>query len=75
MLTAPRPTAASLLKYDRMAKILSRLEQGVTTAAILAAETGTCERTVYRHVDELRAAGEPIVGEQGVGYMLRRRTR
>lgn len=75
MLPAPHPSQASILKHQRMAAVLSRLEQGFATAAMLSEAAGTCERTVYRYVDELRAAGQPIIGQQGAGYMLRRRPR
>ena len=41
------------------------------TAAVLAAELGVSERTLYRDIAELSAQGAPIYGEAGVGYVLR----
>ncbi|TIX64016.1 MAG: helix-turn-helix domain-containing protein, partial [Mesorhizobium sp.] len=35
---------------------------------------GVCERTIYRYIRLLRAAGEPILSEAGMGYMLKKRT-
>lgn len=45
----------------------------VTTADKLASRVGVCERTIYRYIGLLRAAGQPILSEAGMGYMLRRR--
>jgi predicted DNA-binding transcriptional regulator YafY len=41
------------------------------TAAILAQELEVSERTIYRDLSELAAQGAPVVGEAGVGYILR----
>jgi predicted DNA-binding transcriptional regulator YafY len=40
------------------------------TAARLAQETGVSERTLYRDIESLRAAGALIDGEAGYGYRL-----
>lgn len=40
------------------------------TAARLAEETGMSQRSIYRDVDSLRAAGARIEGERGYGYRL-----
>ena len=40
------------------------------TAARLAEETGVSERTLYRDIQALRAAGALIDGEAGAGYTL-----
>ncbi|MCB1389197.1 MAG: YafY family transcriptional regulator [Rhodobacteraceae bacterium] len=40
-------------------------------ARVLADETGTSLRTVYRDIETLRAQGAVIEGEAGVGYVLR----
>jgi predicted DNA-binding transcriptional regulator YafY len=40
------------------------------TAARLAEETGVSERTLYRDIQALRAAGALIDGEAGTGYTL-----
>lgn len=41
------------------------------TAAVLARELEVSERTIYRDLSELAAQGAPVVGEAGVGYVLR----
>ncbi|MGG5821076.1 helix-turn-helix transcriptional regulator [Falsiroseomonas sp. HW251] len=41
------------------------------TAAALAGELGVTPRTIYRDVATLMAAGAPIEGEAGLGYVLR----
>lgn len=40
------------------------------TAARLAEETGVSQRSLYRDIDSLRAAGAGIEGERGYGYRL-----
>ncbi len=40
-------------------------------AGVLAAELGVSLRTVYRDIATLIAAGAPVAGEAGVGYVLR----
>ena len=40
------------------------------TAALLAAETGVSERTLYRDIDALRGLGAVIDGTAGYGYAL-----
>jgi len=58
----------------RLARLADRLPVGeVITAQLISIELGVSERTVYRYIARLRAAGIPISGEAGVGYMLRRR--
>jgi predicted DNA-binding transcriptional regulator YafY len=41
------------------------------TAAVLAAELGVSERTIYRDVATLVGQGAPIEGAAGLGYVLR----
>ncbi|MDF0595699.1 helix-turn-helix transcriptional regulator [Psychromarinibacter halotolerans] len=53
----------------RLLDLLRRLPPPVT-AMRLAAETGVSERTLYRDIDALRAAGALIDGEAGYGYRL-----
>jgi predicted DNA-binding transcriptional regulator YafY len=53
------------------AAILSRLAAGTVKASDVAAAIGVSVRTVYRHVDRLRAAGHRIEWQAGVGFMLR----
>ena len=40
------------------------------SAARLAEETGMSQRSIYRDIDSLRAAGARIEGERGFGYTL-----
>lgn len=59
-------------KSDRLFRILSafRMLPQPVTAARLAAETGVSDRTLYRDIQSLRAAGALIDGEAGTGYTL-----
>lgn len=59
-------------KSDRLFRILStfRMLPQPVTAARLAEETGVSERTLYRDIQSLRAAGALIDGEAGTGYTL-----
>ena len=59
-------------KSDRLFRLLSafRLLPQPVTAARLAEETGVSERTIYRDIQSLRAAGALIDGEAGAGYTL-----
>src|SRR5216684_1423015 len=60
-------------RADRLFQIvqLLRRRRTVTTAAQLARKLEISERTVYRDISDLIAAGTPIDGEAGVGYRLR----
>lgn len=49
-----------------------RLRHSLATAAALAARLGVSERTIYREIGRLRADGVRILGEPGVGYMIKR---
>lgn len=59
-------------KSDRLFRLLSafRMLPQPVTAARLAEETGVSERTLYRDIQALRAAGALIDGEAGTGYTL-----
>lgn len=59
-------------KSDRLFRLLSafRMMPQPVTAARLAEETGVSERTLYRDIQSLRAAGALIDGEAGAGYTL-----
>jgi predicted DNA-binding transcriptional regulator YafY len=59
-------------RADRLFQIvqLLRRRRTVTTAAQLARKLEISERTVYRDIRDLVAAGTPIDGEAGVGYRL-----
>lgn len=59
-------------RADRLFQIVLLLGRGrVVTARQMAAELEVAERTVYRDIADLMAAGTPIDGEAGVGYRLR----
>ncbi|BCH33171.1 hypothetical protein MesoLjLc_51010 [Mesorhizobium sp. L-8-10] len=59
---------------DRARSVLDLLADGtVRTADTLASSLAVSVRTIYRYMNLLQAAGEPIKGEAGVGYMLMRR--
>ena len=59
-------------KADRLFRLLNafRMLPQPVTAARLAEETGVSERTLYRDVGSLRAAGALIDGAAGAGYTL-----
>jgi predicted DNA-binding transcriptional regulator YafY len=59
-------------RADRLFEIIQllRRRRGITTAATLAEKLEISERTVYRDIADLVAAGTPIEGEAGVGYRL-----
>lgn len=59
-------------RSDRMFRLLDLLRRlpAPVTAARLAEETGVSERTLYRDIDSLRAAGARIDGAAGYGYTL-----
>jgi len=61
-----------MAKTDRLFRLL-HLIRGLTppiTAARLAAAMEVSERTIYRDIDALRAAGARIDGEAGLGYTM-----
>jgi predicted DNA-binding transcriptional regulator YafY len=59
-------------RADRLFRIvqLLRRRRTVMTAAQIADKLEISERTVYRDIRDLIAAGTPIAGEAGVGYRL-----
>jgi predicted DNA-binding transcriptional regulator YafY len=61
-------------RADRLFQIIQRLRgrRRAVTAAELAEELGVSDRTVYRDIRDLVAAGTPIDGEAGIGYALKR---
>ena len=59
-------------RADRLFQIVLLLGRGrVVTARQMAEELEVSERTVYRDITDLMAAGTPIDGEAGVGYRMR----
>lgn len=61
-----------MAKSDRLFRLL-HLIRGLrppVTAARLAAAMEVSERTIYRDIDSLRAAGARIEGEAGLGYTM-----
>lgn len=60
-------------RADRLFQIVLLLGRGrVLTARALAERLEVSERTIYRDVQDLMAAGVPVDGEAGVGYALHR---
>lgn len=59
-------------RADRLFEIVQLLRGGrLVTARQLAQRLELSERTIYRDIRDLQAAGVPIEGEAGVGYVLR----
>ncbi|TPJ57061.1 MULTISPECIES: helix-turn-helix domain-containing protein [unclassified Mesorhizobium] len=62
------------LREAKKDEVLAALgDYQVTTADKLAAHVKVSERTIYRYIRQLRAAGAPILSEAGMGYMLKRK--
>lgn len=62
------------LREAKLNEVLAALgDFEVTTSAKLAARINVSERTIYRYIRQLRAAGAPILSDAGMGYQLRRR--
>lgn len=61
-----------MAKSDRLIRLmhLMRLLPPPVRAERLAGELGVSQRTIYRDIDSLRAAGARIEGEAGLGYTL-----
>ncbi|MAM63299.1 YafY family protein [Maritimibacter sp. UBA3975] len=61
-----------MARTDRLFRLLDALRRlpAPVTATRLAEETGVSERTIYRDIDSLRAAGALIDGAAGYGYTL-----
>ena len=60
-------------RADRLFRIVQMLRSGrLKTAHALAERLQVSERTIYRDVRDLQLNGQPIEGEAGVGYTLRR---
>jgi predicted DNA-binding transcriptional regulator YafY len=71
---AYRTIADGVRRADRLFQIIQLLRgrRRALTASRLAEQLGVSERTIYRDIRDLAAAGTPIEGEAGVGYALRR---
>lgn len=61
-----------MARADRLLRLIHemRLSHPPVTAAALADAMSVSERTIYRDIDALRAAGARIEGEAGLGYTL-----
>ncbi len=60
-------------RADRLFRIVQMLRSGrLKTAHALAERLQVSERTIYRDIRDLQLNGQPIEGEAGVGYTLRR---
>ena len=75
MTGAPRhPTLPAMRRTDRLFDLIQTLRDGrLHTARALAVQTGVSSRTIWRDMATLIAAGLPVEGERGVGYILRER--
>jgi len=54
------------------AAIVEALRAGLCRGEDLAKRLGISPRSLYRNIAQMKAAGVPIRGEAGVGYVLRR---
>ena len=71
--TCSSSEATRMRRADRLFRIVQLLRSGrLKTARALAERLQVSERTIYRDVRDLQLAGQPIEGEAGVGYTLRR---
>lgn len=60
-----------MARSDRLFDILTLLRDGqLHTAQALAARFEVSQRTLYRDMDTLAAAGVPVTGTRGTGYRL-----
>jgi predicted DNA-binding transcriptional regulator YafY len=60
-------------RADRLFQIVQILRgRRLTTACYLAGRLGVSDRTIYRDVQDLSLSGVPILGEAGVGYVLKK---
>src|ERR1700744_5264313 len=60
-------------RADRLFRIVQMLRSGrPKTARALAERLQVSDRSIYRDVRNLQLSGQPIEGEAGVGYTLRR---
>ncbi|TIU02365.1 MAG: helix-turn-helix domain-containing protein [Mesorhizobium sp.] len=61
------------LRDHKASEVLAALrDYQLKTGAKLAATIKVSERTIYRYIAQLRAAGAPILSEAGMGYQLKR---
>ena len=58
---------------SRKRRILALLKTGLVTSNQIAGKLKVSTRTVYRDIESLRREGEPIIGEAGMGYVLKQR--
>jgi predicted DNA-binding transcriptional regulator YafY len=60
-------------RADRLFSIVQALRgRRLTTAKQLAQRLDVSERTIYRDIQDLSLSGVPILGEAGVGYVLKK---
>ena len=61
-----------MAKSDRLLELMQLLRTlpSPVTAARLAQELGASERTIYRYIENLRAAGAVIDGAAGYGFTV-----
>ena len=59
-------------RVERLFQLILLMREGkVLTGRYLSQKLGVSTRTVYRDIDALVDSGVPIVGESGVGFLLR----
>ncbi|MDD8022053.1 MAG: HTH domain-containing protein [Paracoccaceae bacterium] len=62
-----------MTRTERLQKLIEMMRGGaMLRAADLAGHLGVSERTIWRDMSVLSEFGVPVVGQRGVGYMLRR---
>lgn len=61
-----------MTKADRLFALQARMQDGALhRASDLARALNVCDRTIYRDMAALTAAGVPVAGTRGTGYRLR----
>ncbi|RUW81517.1 helix-turn-helix domain-containing protein [Mesorhizobium sp. M2A.F.Ca.ET.067.02.1.1] len=57
------------IREQKRDQLLAEIGPDVVTTEMLAERVGICTRTVYRYVQQLRAAGHKILSGPGFGYL------
>jgi predicted DNA-binding transcriptional regulator YafY len=68
----PNSKVTVMRRTDRLFDLIQTLRDGkLHRAGDMAARLGVSTRTIWRDMSILAAAGLPVQGERGVGYLLR----